>query len=232
MDHARPVAESFVERPAHAGACLLARFDDNPERAFALCMVAVATRSARSDVDAPRGLRADEHPIELLTVERFGLCVDHARQVARAYVHVMFLRSVLPTGHAPTWKSLYNLGTLTCEAPWTAYATALLIIARARNVVSADQFDTAVGGLRIFVRRLSRAFPVALFPSEGRSIARLFRSSGPSGELEVALHDVLSRAVVEYDMTAAGELVAALRKVLIDFNATVRARSRSTTGLI
>jgi hypothetical protein len=226
LERARAVAESIVERPNVRGASVLDLYEDAPERAFTLSMSGADAnhlRASTSDGDdgLPWGRGADGKPIDL--VGTVGLCPEHAGQVARAYFFVRFLHAFVPTSHAPTFKTFYSMGTITRISSWIPYAGALLLMGRGSGKLSAEQFDAAIAGLRIYSSRVARALPVALFPSEATTISGLLRKSGPSPELERALCEVFSTALAGGDLAAAEEAASALDRVKKEFAGRRRA---------
>lgn len=102
-------------------------------------------------------IREDDRSIEPLapgpeggvTIKRFGLCGDHARQLARGYVVASHYRAAYPDCPAPPPELVWSVGSVAVyNADWMLPALVLLVRSWSFGVWTPREVDRAVEGVR------------------------------------------------------------------------------------
>lgn len=140
LTKAMEVAASFARHEGIDASTTTLRQSDRLLRAIEMSFIREAGRTMEP---LPTGPEAGD------TLKRFGLCGDHARQLARGAVVVAHYSAVYPGSPVPTPELVWSVGSVAVyNAAWMLPALVLLLRSWSFGFWTARQVDRAVEGVR------------------------------------------------------------------------------------
>lgn len=86
-------------------------------------------------------------------IERFRVCPEHGRQHARACVRISHYIDTFAATRIPDDKLFRAVGTIVDRSTWGLLASSLILRAWATNVISFQDADESISGLRVMTKQ-------------------------------------------------------------------------------